>query len=66
MQRMKTIWKELSDLHSHRAKYLHVYQLIKGMKNIFEKKLRLYFLNKETILGLNGYRIEAFSSNLLT
>jgi len=25
MQRMKTIWKELSHLHSHLAKYRHVY-----------------------------------------
>jgi hypothetical protein len=41
-------------------------KLIKRMKNIFERKVRLYFLNKETILELNGYRIEVFSSKSLT
>ena len=33
------------------------------MKNIFERKLGLIFSDKETILELNGCRIEAFPSN---
>ena len=38
-------------------------KLIKRMKNIFERKLGLYFLNKETVLTLNGCTIEAYPSN---
>ena len=38
-------------------------KLIKRMKNIFEPKLGLYFQNKETVLELNGCRIEAYPSN---
>jgi hypothetical protein len=40
-------------------------KLIKRMKNIFERKLGLIFQNKETVLELNGCRIEAFPSNHL-
>lgn len=38
-------------------------KLIKRMKDIFERKLGLFFNKKETILELNGCRIEAFPSN---
>ncbi|MGA8565319.1 MAG: hypothetical protein WB587_11265 [Nitrososphaeraceae archaeon] len=38
-------------------------KLIKRTKNIFETKLGLTFQNKETVLELNGCRIEAFPSN---
>ena len=38
-------------------------KLIRRMKNIFERKLGLIFSDKETILELNGCRIEAFPSN---
>jgi hypothetical protein len=38
-------------------------KLIKRMKNIFETKLGLTFSDKETVLELNGCRIEAFPSN---
>lgn len=38
-------------------------KLIKRMKGIFERKLGLYFSNKETVLELNGCTIEAFPSN---
>lgn len=38
-------------------------KLIKRMKGIFERKLGLYFTNKETVLELNGVTIEAFPSN---
>ncbi len=37
-------------------------KLIRRMKGIFEPKLGLYFSNKETVLELNGCRIEAFPS----
>jgi late competence protein required for DNA uptake (superfamily II DNA/RNA helicase) len=40
-------------------------KLIKRMKNIFENKLGLVFQNKETVLELNGCRIEACHSNHL-
>ena len=33
------------------------------MKGIFERKLGLYFQNKETVLELNGCTIEAYPSN---
>lgn len=35
------------------------------MKAIFENKLWITFLNKETVLDLNGSRSEAFPSNHL-
>ena len=38
-------------------------KLIRGLKNIFERKLGLYFQNKETVLELNGCTIEAYPSN---
>ena len=38
-------------------------KLIKRLKNIFETKLGLTFQNKETVLELNGCRIEAYPSN---
>jgi hypothetical protein len=38
-------------------------KLIKRMKGIFERKLGLYFTNKETVLELNGVTVEAFPSN---
>ena len=38
-------------------------KLIRRMKNIFERKLGLYFQNKETVLELNGCTIEAYPSN---
>ena len=38
-------------------------KLIKRMKGIFERKLSLYFQNKETVLELNGCMIEAYPSN---
>src|SRR6476659_5105243 len=38
-------------------------KLIKRMKNIFDRKLGLYFQNKETVLELNGCTIEAYPSN---
>jgi hypothetical protein len=38
-------------------------KLIKRMKSLFERKLRLTFANKETVLELNGCRIEAYPSN---
>jgi hypothetical protein len=40
-------------------------KLIRHLKNIFERKLGLFFQNKETVLELNGCRIEAFPSNHL-
>jgi hypothetical protein len=40
-------------------------KLIRRLKNIFERKLGLIFTNKETVLELNGCRIEAFPSNHL-
>jgi hypothetical protein len=38
-------------------------KLIKRMKNIFETKLQINFQDKETVLELNGCRIEAYPSN---
>lgn len=38
-------------------------KLIKRMKQIFDTKLGLTFTNKETVLELNGYQIEAYPSN---
>jgi hypothetical protein len=38
-------------------------KLIKQMKSLFERNLRLTFANKETVLELNGCRIEAYPSN---
>ena len=38
-------------------------KLIKRMKNIFERKLGLTFSDKETVLELNGGRIDAYPSN---
>jgi hypothetical protein len=38
-------------------------KLIKRMKSLFERKLELIFTNKETVLELNGCRIEAYPSN---
>ena len=38
-------------------------KLIRRLKNIFERKLGLLFQDKETVLNLNGCRIEAFPSN---
>jgi hypothetical protein len=38
-------------------------KLIKRMKSLFERKLGLAFANKETVLELNGCRIEAYPSN---
>jgi hypothetical protein len=38
-------------------------KLIKRMKSLFERKLGLTFANKETVLELNGYRIETYPSN---
>ena len=35
------------------------------MKGIFERKLGLVFQNKETVLDLNGFTIEAYPSNHL-
>lgn len=38
-------------------------KFITRLKNIFERKLGLIFSNKETVLELNGCRIEAYPSN---
>jgi hypothetical protein len=40
-------------------------KLIKRMKNIFERRLGWTFNDKETVLHLNGCRIEAYPSNHL-
>ena len=40
-------------------------KLIRRLKNIFERKLGVYFDNKETVLELNGCTIEAYPSNHL-
>ena len=40
-------------------------KLIRRLKNIFERKLGIYFDNKETVLELNGCTIEAYPSNHL-
>jgi late competence protein required for DNA uptake (superfamily II DNA/RNA helicase) len=38
-------------------------KLIRRLKTIFERKLGLTFSDKETVLELNGCRIEAYPSN---
>ena len=38
-------------------------KLIKRLKNIFERRLGIYFDNKETVLELNACTIEAYPSN---
>jgi len=38
-------------------------KLIRRLKNIFERRLGIYFDNKETVLELNGCSIEAYPSN---
>jgi hypothetical protein len=38
-------------------------KLIKRTENIFERKLGLNFQDKETVLELNGCRIEAYPTN---
>jgi hypothetical protein len=40
-------------------------KLIRRLKNIFERRLGIYFDNKETVLELNGFTIEVFPSNRL-
>jgi len=40
-------------------------KLIRRAKNIFERRLGIYFDNKETLLELNGCSIEAYPSNHL-
>ena len=40
-------------------------KLIRRLKNIFERRLDIYFDNKETVLELSGCRIEAYPSNHL-
>jgi hypothetical protein len=40
-------------------------KLIRRLKNIFERRLGIYFDNKETVLELSGCTIEAYPSNLL-
>ena len=40
-------------------------KLIKRLKNILERKLGIYFDNKETVPELNGFTIEVFPSNPL-
>jgi hypothetical protein len=40
-------------------------KLIKRLKGIFNTKLGLTFNDKETVLQLNGYSIEAYPSNHL-
>lgn len=40
-----------------------VTQLIRRLKDIFERRLGIYFGNKETVLELIGCRIEPFPSN---
>jgi hypothetical protein len=57
--------QELSRVHSHGAEYRIPTKLINRTKNIFERKLGLIFQNKETVIELNGCRIEAYPSNHL-
>src|SRR5262245_34124930 len=38
-------------------------KLIRRMKTIFENKLGIIFQNKETVIELNGFQIEAYPSN---
>jgi hypothetical protein len=40
-------------------------KLIRHLKNIFERRLGIYFDNKEKVLELNGFTIEVFPSNHL-
>jgi hypothetical protein len=40
-------------------------RLIRHLKNIFERRLGIYFDNKEQVLELNGFTIEVFPSNPL-
>lgn len=40
-------------------------KLIRNLKNIFERRLGIYFDNKEKVLELNGFTIEVFPSNSL-
>jgi hypothetical protein len=40
-----------------------IIKLIKRIKSLFERKMGLTFGNKETVLELNGCRIEAYPSN---
>lgn len=40
-------------------------KLIRRLKNIFERRLGVYFDNKEKVLELNGFTIEVFPSNPL-
>ena len=40
-------------------------KLIRRLKNIFERKLGIYFDNRETVLELSGCTIEAYPSNHL-
>ena len=37
-------------------------KLIRPLKNIFERRLGIYFDNKEKVLELNGFTIEVFPS----
>jgi hypothetical protein len=38
-------------------------KLIRPLKNIFERRLGIYFDNMEKVLELNGFTIEVFLSN---
>ena len=40
-------------------------KLIRHLKNIFERRLGIYFDNKEQVLELNVFTIEVFPSNAL-
>ena len=40
-------------------------KLIRRLKNIFERRLGIYFDNKEKVRELNGFTIEVFPSNPL-
>ena len=40
-------------------------KLIRRLKNIFERRLGIYFDNKEQVLELNVFTIEVFPSNPL-
>ena len=40
-------------------------KLIRRLKNIFERRLGIYFDNKEKVLELIGFTIEVFPSNSL-
>ena len=40
-------------------------KLIRHLKNIFERRLGIYFDNKEQVLELNVFTIEVFPSNPL-